>query len=403
MGGTSADFSLIADGRVRLINERELHGEILRTPSLDIQTISAGGGSIGQVDVGGSLRVGPASAGSVPGPACYGRGGMQPTLTDAALVMGLLDANEYAGGDMRLDRDASWQALKMQVADPLKLTVEEAAYAMVAIANAQMAQTIRGLAAERGCDLRQFGLVSFGGAGSIFAPFVLARDLHMKEVIVPLRPGVFSASGLMLTDMRYAYQAPYVQPLNGIDHAVIADRFATMMHEAQNVFARDGTDVASQVFIHRADLRYLGQVHELTVELPGGIPDGKWDPQQVAALFVRTSRTRLWLRRSVDGGRGREPAPSKRSASCRRRMSARWYPRVPTRRARSAQRPVYLGPEHGVVEARIYARADLAAGEVLDGPLVINQPDTTIFVLPGQRMVVGDSGVLRLRTALQER
>jgi len=400
MGGTSADFSLIAGGKARMINTREIHGEILRSPSLDIQTISAGGGSLGGVDVGGALTVGPESAGSVPGPACYARGGTRPTLTDAALVMGLLDADEYVGGEMRLDVEAARAALQQHVAGPLGITTDEAAYAMVAIANAQMGQAIRGLSVERGHDLRDFGLLSFGGAGSIFAPF-LARDLRMKEVIVPLQPGVFSASGLMLTDMRYAYQRPFLRPLSRIDGAEMAQAFGEMASEAGAVFDRDRVDPGQRAFACLADMRYVGQVHELTVELPDGVRDGVCDGEELAARF-RAHHEQAYgfadpampveiVNLRLDA-MGIMPKPEVRAELPGRADPGR----------AAGTREIYLGPGQGRVQARVYARKDLAAGEELAGPLVVNQPDTTIFVLPEQSMTVDPSGVLRIRAAHTE-
>ncbi|WP_321944288.1 hydantoinase/oxoprolinase family protein [Paraburkholderia tropica] len=395
MGGTSADFSLIANGRARMINLRELHGEILRTPSLDIQTISSGGGSIGAVDAGGALRVGPQSAGSVPGPACYGRGGTQPTLTDAALVMGLLDANEYVGGEMTLDTAAAREAVRAYVAAPLGLSVEEAAYAMVAIANAQMAQAIRGLSIERGYDLRDFGLVSFGGAGSIFAPF-LARDLGMKEVLVPLKPGVFSATGLMLTDIRYAYQRHFLAPLNELDGNAIAAEYDAMIADARDAFERDRVRADQRQYTCHADMRYIGQVHELTVELPVSALDGVFDAADARRRFL-VEHERAYgfadplmemevvnLRLEAAGVMPKPDVQVPVPASV-----------DPARNEGS--RTLYLGPETGNVTARVLARDTLAAGESLDGPLIVNQPDTTILVLPQQRMTVDADGILRIR------
>jgi N-methylhydantoinase A len=395
MGGTSADFSLIAGGRARMINLRELHGEILRTPSLDIQTISSGGGSIGAVDAGGALRVGPQSAGSVPGPACYGRGGTQPTLTDAALVMGLLDSNEYVGGEMSLDTAAAHEAVRANVAEPLGLSVEEAAYAMVAIANAQMAQAIRGLSIERGYDLRDFGLVSFGGAGSIFAPF-LARDLGMKEVLVPLKPGVFSASGLMLTDIRYAYQRHFLAPLSALDGRAIAGEYEAMIADARDAFERDRVRADQRQYTCYADMRYIGQVHELTVELPVNVLEGVFDAANTRERFlVEHERAYGFADPLMDievvnlrlEAAGVMPKPDVQVA----------IPASVDASRKEGARTLYLGPERGSVTARVLARDTLAAGETLDGPLIVNQPDTTILVLPGQQMHVDATGILRIR------
>ncbi|HVX77527.1 MAG TPA: hydantoinase/oxoprolinase family protein [Bradyrhizobium sp.] len=400
MGGTSADFSLIADGRTRMINTREVQGEILRLPSLDIQTISSGGGSVGSIDAGGALRVGPESAGSTPGPACYGRGGTKATLTDAALVMGLLDPNEYAGGTVSLDIEAARAAVSREIAHPLGLSVEEAAYAMVAVANAQMAQAIQRLAVERGCDLRQFGLVSFGGAGSIFAPF-LAVELNMLEIVVPLRPGVFSATGLMLTDMRYAYQRPFLHSLASLSGPEVGAAFHALIEQARSVFLRDRIDEQRQSFVCHADMRYVGQVHELTIELPQTVLHGLCDHDEISRRFLQAHEQAYGF---ADPGMEIELVNLRLEAiglmpkvAIRDEIPAR----VDQGRA-IGSRTLYLGPRCGFVEARVLARHDLAAGETLTGPLIINQPDTTIFVLPEQNVHVDGSGVLRIHQTQRE-
>lgn len=395
MGGTSADFSLIAGGRARTINEREIRGERLRMPSLDIHTLSAGGGSIGSVDIGGALRVGPQSAGSVPGPACYGRGGTLPTLTDAALLVGLLSADAYLGGEMTLDVGAAERAVAEHLARPLSLSVADAAHAMLAVANAQMGQAIRGLAVERGHDLRQFALLSYGGAGSIFAPF-LARDLQMREVLVPLRPGVFSATGLLLTDMRHTLQLPLRQATRAADAAQLRERYGQLVETARAMLARDGVAEGDQHFECLADMRYIGQAHDLTVPLPVEVLHGGWDGAQAHRLFLQQHEQAYGF---ADAGMDSEIVQL-RLLAVGRMPKAEVAAAPPPAGAERAvgERRVYLGPSQGEVQAQVLRRADLRPGECLHGPLVINQPDTTIFVLPGQRMTVcGRTGILRLR------
>ena len=178
MGGTSADFSVILGGHPTTVRGREVDGQPLRLPTLDIETISAGGGSIARVDVGGALKVGPDSAGAVPGPACYGQGGLDATTTDATVVLGIIAPDEFLGGEMRLDRDKAAEAVSRNVARPLGLGLEEAALGIVAVANANMIQAIRTLSVERGHDVRGFGLLAFGGAGPVYAAY-MARELGM--------------------------------------------------------------------------------------------------------------------------------------------------------------------------------------------------------------------------------
>lgn len=401
MGGTSADFSLVSGGQSRMANMRMVEGEPLRVGALDIQTISAGGGSIGWVDLGGAIRVGPASAGSRPGPACYGHGGKQPTLTDAALILGMLDPDEYLGGEMRLDASAARAAIDEHVGRPLRLAADDAAFGMLAIANAQMAQAIRRLSVERGYDVRRFALLPFGGAGSIFAPF-LARDLGMREILVPTRPGVFSACGLLQSDIRYMLQKPFSRPLEAVHAAQLQAAYAPLLREIDEAFARDGVAEPNREVRPLADLRYQGQMHELTLPMPNGVLEGWWSAGEVFEAFrARHEHEFGFAEASIPAeivnlrveavGRVRRPDLNAGASGGRRTGGER------------GSRPVYLGPRTGHVRAEVVQRAELGEGDVVQGPAIINQPDTTILVLPAQRLVVLPGGVLQIREAEIER
>lgn len=400
MGGTSADFSLIADGAAVTANERLINGEVLRLTTLDIPTISAGGGSIGSVDLGGAIRVGPASAGSVPGPACYGRGGTLPTLTDAALVLGLLDADEYLGGEMRLDPDKAREAIRSAIADRLSITVEDAAYAMVTIANAQMAQAIRSLSVERGHDLREFSLLAFGGAGSVFAPF-LAADLEMRDIVIPARPGVFSASGLLLSDIRYTFQIPFLAQIDTVEERGLNDAADGMRELARQAFDRDGVALKDRQVRYYADMRYVGQVHELTLPLEDDDGTIRWNVEQLAAQFSQAhERAYGFADVSIPcevvnlrlEGIGKVQKPKTENALAEASAAP----------AQNGKRSVYLGPKLGYREATVHRRDSLREGTRLPGPAIINQPDTTIFVLLGQEAEVGLNGVLRIKAVSEE-
>src|SRR5215470_13987197 len=264
MGGTSADFSVILDGAPTMVPARDVAGQPLRLPTLDIETISAGGGSIARVDVGGALRVGPASAGAVPGPACYGQGGTDATVTDAAVVLGILDPQGFLGGDIPLDADLARKAVSRHIAEPLGLRLEEAAYGIIAVANANMIQAIRTLSVERGHDIRGFSLLAFGGAGP-FCAVHMARDLDMAEVVVPRHPGVFAASGLLMTDLRHTAQVAWQTPLVGVDAHDIGHRLAALQGELETELDRDGVAPSDRYFSFSADMRCVGQFHQLTV------------------------------------------------------------------------------------------------------------------------------------------
>ncbi|HLB80978.1 MAG TPA: hydantoinase/oxoprolinase family protein, partial [Dongiaceae bacterium] len=284
MGGTSADFSVVLDGRPSMVGGREIDGQPLRLPTIDIETISAGGGSIARVDLGGALRVGPDSAGAVPGPACYGQGGEAATVTDAAVVLGLLDPTAFLGGDIPLDAGLARDAVERSVGRPLGLDAAEAAFGIVAVANANMIQAIRALSVERGHDVRGFALLAFGGAGPVHAAF-MARELGMAEVIVPRNPGVFAAQGLLLTDIRHSALAPYQRALDGLDAADLGGRLEALRRALDGELAADGVATADRYFRFAADMRCVGQFHLLNLPLPAPGVAGWFDPAALAAEF----------------------------------------------------------------------------------------------------------------------
>ena len=284
MGGTSADFSVIAGGEPRMVTQRRIGGVPLRLPTLDIETISAGGGSVAHVDIGGALRVGPQSAGAEPGPACYARGGTDATVTDAAVVLGILHPEEFLGGEVLLDAGRADEAVTENIARPLGLSLAEAALGIVRVANAGMIQTIRKLSVERGLDIREFALAAFGGAGPIYAPY-MARDLGMAEVLVPAHPGVYAAQGLLMSDVRHTAQAAFQRGLAKTPEAELSVRLGAMARELDAELARDGIAEANRYLRYLADMRCTGQFHELLVPLPQPGDAGWWKPDEVAAAF----------------------------------------------------------------------------------------------------------------------
>lgn len=401
MGGTSADFSLISEGEPLTASERLIGGEVLRLATLDISTISAGGGSIGSVDLGGAIRVGPDSAGSVPGPACYGRGGTRPTLSDAALVIGLLDAHARLAGDLQLDVQSARLAIDTHIAKPLGVSVDEAAYGMVAIANAQMAQAIRSLSVERGYDLREFSLLSFGGAGPVFAPFLM-QELEMREIMIPTWPGVFSAAGLLLSDMRYTFQLPFLSPVDSVHENQIAAVVDRLRDQVKAAFERDGIRAAQQQFRCSVDVRYVGQVHELTIPMMDDETDAFWDPERLRQRF------RHYHERAYGFADASMPCEIVNvrmegiGVMHKPRTEGRADARSETTSAVNT-RQVYLGPEAGYRQVNVYQREHLQHDQVLQGPLIVEQSDTTIFILPEQQVHVGLQGVLYVQARSEER
>ncbi|HEX3953186.1 MAG TPA: hydantoinase/oxoprolinase family protein [Stellaceae bacterium] len=273
VGGTSADIGIIVDGRFAEATARDtwIGGYPLLAPMIDIHTIGAGGGSIAHIDSGGAFRVGPQSAGAVPGPAAYGRGGAEPTVTDANLVLGRLDPGNFLGGAMSLHPDAS-RAVVGGLAEKLGLGLEETAEGILTIVNANMANAISSRTVQKGLDPRGFALVAFGGAGPLHGADV-AQALGIPEVIVPAYPGITSAVGLLTTDLKYDAVRTVFQAGDTIDLHRLNENLVAMQAELAMQLAADGVAEADAAFARSGDLRYLGQGYELRVALPEGALD----------------------------------------------------------------------------------------------------------------------------------
>lgn len=265
MGGTSTDVAPVVDGEAQTTTETVVAGIPIKKPMVDIHTVSAGGGSIAWADAGGALRAGPHSAGAKPGPAAYGLGGTEPTVTDANLYLGYLRDGAELGGEVRLDRDLSERALN-NLGDDLGLDAAQIARGVVRVADAEMARALRVISVERGLDPRQFALLAFGGAGAMHA-CSLADDLGMSTVLAPKAGGVFSALGLCISDLRRDYVRPLLSDLREVDTADAERLFAGMEAEAAGDLASGGASgVDAADYTRRADLRYGGQSFELTIE-----------------------------------------------------------------------------------------------------------------------------------------
>lgn len=394
MGGTSADFSVIAEGEPRTVRERAIGGQPLRLPSLDIETISAGGGSIAWVDRAGALKVGPDSAGAVPGPACYGQGGRQPTVTDAAVVLGLLDPARYLGGRVALDAALAAAAVAETVARPLGLGLEEAAAGIIAIANVQMAQAIRTISVERGLDVRRFSLLAFGGAGPLFGPY-LAAGLDMAELLVPRHPGVFCAEGLLMSDIRHVAQTVHRRPLADLDAGELAAKAEALKAQLEAALAADGIAPPARRYRLSGDLRYLGQFHELELPLPLPGEAAWWRSDAIAGRFHEAHLIAYGhaeseapvelvnLRLTGLGRIDRPPGEAEAAAA----------PYEPTA---LGEHRAYLDRRTGFVPCRHYDRADFGPGARVRGPALIHQLDTTVLVMPGHAAETLAGGVLSI-------
>ena len=384
MGGTSADVCLIRDGDAGIAYDQMIAEFPVRLPMVDINTVGAGGGSIAWFDRDGLMKVGPISAGAVPGPACYGRGGTEPTVSDANLVLGRLSPAGLLGGNMALDLDAARQSLE-SVSARLEFGVKKTAHGVLGIVVSNMVRAIRAISVERGHDPRQFALMAFGGAGPLHAIDV-ARALEMKEVIVPVAPGILCAQGLVVSDLKedFVVSARIVADPDGMRST--AEHVAILTGEAEEWFAEEEIAAAQRDLRLSFDMRYVGQNYELSVVLDG-VPK-KFDCDDLKHLFFAAHEMNYGYFNPDDPveivnfrltARGRLPRPEQ-AKSARSQESP-----VPVGR-----RQVYFDTENGV-EAALYDRAVLQPGQVIVGPAVIDQLDSTTLVYPGDTARVDDA------------
>ncbi len=378
-GGTTVATRLFGGG-----------GHALRVPSLDIVEVGAGGGSVAWIDSGGALRVGPHSAGAEPGPVCYGRGGQEPTVTDANVVLGYMNPESIAGATLRIDREAAWNAIKNKLADPLGLEVLQTAYGIVQVANATMMRALRAVSTERGRDPREFTLIAFGGAGPIHAA-ELAASLGMRQVSVPLFPGLFSALGLLLADFRHDYVRSVALALEAIDAETILQRYAELEETAQAELVQEGIPATAVRCERQVDLKYGYQISELTLPFPADTTPGDMRPV-LARLFTEAHHQTFGYSRDdpieVVSLRLRATAKATRlQFADLAQHSATYGDATPTVLVRQA----YFGPAHGLQATPIRRRDEISSAE--RGPLIVEEPDTTVVVPPGwtiERDAVGN-------------
>ena len=399
VGGTSFDVSLIASGIPALAAQSTLDfGLVVRTPMIEINTIGAGGGSIAQIDAAGLLQVGPESAGSSPGPACYGAGGDRPTLTDANVVLGRINAERPIGGALtRLDVDAAARAIETQIGRKLNLGVNEAAEAILRVGNARMAGALRLVSIERGHDPKKFSLMPFGGGGGLHAG-ALIRDVGLARALVPRFPGVTSALGCVIADMRHDRVRTLNRPLAALD---VDGLRAEMDEAAATLFAlldRAGVAFTARVVEHELDMSYQGQTHTVAVRLPLA-PDGSGmvTTDSIHQTFEDTYRGKY--------GRVLPAVPVRvlnlRSAAIGKRPGIDLLSLAPTagasmEAARRGTRPIWFGAAY---QTPVWDRLLLPVGGVVAGPAVLEQPDATILFEPGQHGRVDRFGNLILEEA----
>jgi len=393
MGGTSNDVALVRGGQPLIASEGLIGTYPVRTPMVDVNTIGAGGGSIAWIDGAGGLRVGPVSAGADPGPACYGRGGEQATVTDANLLLGYLNPKRFAGGLMTLDADAALRAVSA-VAKRVGLDVIAAAAGIHRVINARMADQIRLVTIKRGYDPREFALVVLGGAGPVHG-VPLAEEMGMAEVVVPEAPGVLAAFGLLAAAIEHHHARTLQGPADRIDLDAVNRCLAELDAMGRARMREEGVpDPAVQV-AYSADMRYVGQAYELEVPITGPLQRESVD---VAARGFHAAHERVY-----GYARTRQPVEFVNFRAVHRYPLPPPVVRPPVRErgslrdARIDERRAYFAPA-GFVATTIYERDRLPLGARVTGPAIIEQADTTTVIPPSYAALVDDSGTLRIRS-----
>jgi N-methylhydantoinase A len=385
LGGTSFDVSVIAGGKASLAAQTTVDfGLVIRTPMIEITTIGAGGGSIAWVDRGGLLQVGPESAGSIPGPVCYGQGNSRPTLTDAHVVLGRINAARPIGGKLaKLDVEAARKAILRDVGESLGLDVMAAAEAIIRVADARMAGAIRLVSIERGHDPAKFAAMPFGGGGALHAG-ALVRDVGLRCAIVPPFPGVTSAFGCVIADIRHDQVQTLNYPLDDVDVAALDWRMIEAGRAARRVVEQTGVSVTSIEVVYELDMHYLGQTHTVAVPLPLTFDEGGTG---VSRDIIRSAFEKAYSA-SFSRLLGAIPVRvvSLRTAAIGKRPPFDISVFTPAHgnsleKASRGTRPVWFGG--GWRDVTVWSRRDLPAGAVITAPAILEQPDATIVVEPG--------------------
>ena len=381
MGGTTTDVCLIADGVPETAGQRKLGDYPARLPMIAVESIGAGGGSIARVEPTGALKVGPRSAGAVPGPACYGQGGAEPTVSDANLLLGYLNSERIYGGSIRLDPARAESAIG-PLAARFGFSLIEAAHGVVEVANANMLRALRLVSVQRGYDLRDFALIAYGGAGPLHAG-ALARQAGISSVIVPAHSGAFSALGCLVSPLRYDTVQTHRSRLETWDAKVVEERFSALEAQCLRPLLDEGHAVERIVLLRSLDLRYVGQNYELEI---GFVPGG---PGALRAAFEKRHR-QLY---GYATGENVECVNLRVTARAAEEPPPMPAPPSGTSAAATGSHRAYF-PETGAVEMLRYDRASLPPGHLVEGPAMVEDEWSTTIVYPGMRCVADRLGNL---------
>jgi N-methylhydantoinase A len=377
VGGTTYDVAIVEEGRVQERTETQIGGLPVLVPTVDVVSIGAGGGSIAWLDEMGALRVGPRSAGARPGPACFGLGGREPTVTDCHLALGRLDPERFLGSRIHLDVEAAIRAIRERVATPLAMSVQDAAAGVLTIAENAMANAIHSMTVERGTDPRGFVLYAYGGGGGLFAA-ATASELDIATIAVPRAPANFSAWGMLASEHREDASTTRVRRL---DDDAMRSAVAELDSLRAEIVARLGDYgfAADQITVERrADLRFHGQEHTVMVEM-----DGVWGPDDAVSLAGRFVARHRQLYGHGDPDAGVELVTVRCRGVVRTREPS--WPEWTARReaAPRTERPVYFRDPGGIVPTAVFDRESLSLDQVVSGPAIVEEWTSTVLVPPG--------------------
>ena len=391
MGGTSLDVSIIREGMARTSPQTLVHGYAVIIPNLDIHSVGAGGGSIAWIDAAGALHVGPQSAGAVPGPICYAQGGTEPTVTDALLCTGYIDPGYFLGGEMPLDTSLAQSGIKSKVCEPLKMDFESGASGILKVALSNMSASIRELSVKEGDDPRDFSLLCYGGGGPLFGA-ALIDELEMPSAIIPVAPANFSAWGMLKVNLRYDLaQTLLTKRLDESDLNELNNTFGELINEGLNILKEEGIPAEKRASFKSLDLRYPGQEHTVNVPLDFAIDENSRDKiyEEFSKVYQRTFGYTLNRPAEVIALRVRcigevaKPVIQELEAGSKNANAAI-----------KGKRQVFCFVNNKLVDHTIYERSKLLAGNVIDGPALIEEPTSVTNVLSGYKCKVDKSGSL---------
>ena len=393
MGGTSLDAALIENGEPQYTTNSQINDFPINVPMVEMHTIGSGGGSIAWIDSGGALRVGPHSAGADPGPVCYDKGGTEPTVSDANAILGRLNPDSILGGKMKMNLEGARKVVKEKIADPLGLSVEEAAEGILKVVNANMVRGIRVISVEKGHDTRDFSLLAFGGAGPLHAVDI-AQELESKNVIVPLSPGINCAMGMLIADVRHDYVNSFISTTAHMDYDKLNQTMKVLEDEARAALKKQGFDDEHIEINHSIDLRYVGQAYDINIELESAEVDTDILDKAVNNFHETHEKIYGFSRReeSLESVNVRVS-----SFGLIEKLESKKLEGASEQTVDYTTRDVYFDGEFH--ETRIYQRSDLYPDYEFEGPAIIEQLDSTAVVYPGQKTKVDAFGNLIIENA----